>query len=63
MVTEKSLKQEVARQCARLAFTTDPFAIRILSASIADLVALIERYPQGLVWCADQRPEAGPPAP
>ena len=55
MTTSKDIKTEILRQQARLAFTTDPQAQRILSASIADLLAMLTLYPTGLIWCTDPK--------
>lgn len=57
MTTQKSLKQEIERQSARLLFTTDPTAQKILRSSIADLIEAFKVYPAGLVWAAETPPE------
>lgn len=57
MTTQAELKAEIERQAARLNFTSDPFARKILKRSIADLIDAYKVYPAGLVWCAKQKPE------
>lgn len=50
MTTYNSLKREAERQSARLAFTLDPFAQRILRSSINDIVEAMKAYPHNLIW-------------
>lgn len=60
MTTYNELKAEAARLSARLAFTTDPQNLRILTVALADVLAMLPKYPQGLLWCADQqKPQEG----
>ena len=49
--TQADIKSEIERQSARLAFTVDPTHKRILTASLADLLALYKVYPE-TVWAA-----------
>lgn len=58
MTSYKDLEREISRQQARLAFTTDPQSARILQSSIDDLLRMLPKFPQGLLWCAAQPPEA-----
>jgi len=58
MTTYNDLKNEATRLTARLAFTTDPQNQRILAAALADVIAMLPKYPAGLLWCAAQPPEA-----
>lgn len=58
MTTEMQIRDEIARQTARLQFTTDPQNARILRASIDDLVGMLKGFPTKLLWMAAQSPEA-----
>ncbi len=57
MTTQQELKAEIVRQTARLQFTTDPWVQKILRTSIADLVETYHRYPNKLLWVAEQKEE------
>lgn len=57
MTTYNQIKAEAERLTARLNFTTDPTNRRILETAIGDLVKMLGKYPAGLVWMAEQRPD------
>lgn len=59
MTTYNELKSEATRLAARLAFTTDPQAKRILTVALADVLDAIKVYPAGLLWAAAQPPQEG----
>lgn len=54
-VTEEQLREELSRQVARHAVMPEGFARTALAASIGDLTDLLARYPERLLWAAEQK--------